>query len=319
MATKTVVCPECGAGAERGRYACGECGALLAAVAAAPREYPGRDEGAAPTEEPGAEALVQVTDAEPRAAAPSIDRLEAGPADGIALEDDLGPAPTPAWPPAGDRGPDFLPPPRTPAGSWLPPSAVLPPLDGATAVAALAGPSATDRVAGAGRSARLSIGRAAAAALGRAAAARGPGFAASSGSLATVPVAGDLARRMIGVGSALAAVGILLPWVNGPAGTSPLTGYVERWGLAGPGMWLVLFALVGLGLAALSAARPASWPIGLPAIVVASFLVGLLWPELIGGFGRAIGIWFVLVGAFVLGAGGVLDRGPRRGKPAQPV
>ena len=37
MATKTVVCPECGSEAERGRYACSECGALLAAVAMAPR------------------------------------------------------------------------------------------------------------------------------------------------------------------------------------------------------------------------------------------------------------------------------------------
>ncbi|MBA2720310.1 MAG: hypothetical protein H0U52_13885, partial [Chloroflexi bacterium] len=39
MATKTVVCPECGSPAAPGRYACAECGALLAAVAVTPRVY----------------------------------------------------------------------------------------------------------------------------------------------------------------------------------------------------------------------------------------------------------------------------------------
>jgi DNA-directed RNA polymerase subunit RPC12/RpoP len=37
MATKTVVCPECGSPAAPGRYACAECGALLASVALMPR------------------------------------------------------------------------------------------------------------------------------------------------------------------------------------------------------------------------------------------------------------------------------------------
>src|SRR5215207_1372679 len=40
MATKTVVCPECGSPAARGRYSCSECGALLASVGMQPRTPP---------------------------------------------------------------------------------------------------------------------------------------------------------------------------------------------------------------------------------------------------------------------------------------
>ena len=43
MATKTVVCPECGSGAVPGRFACPECGALVAAVGGAPRRATSED------------------------------------------------------------------------------------------------------------------------------------------------------------------------------------------------------------------------------------------------------------------------------------
>ncbi len=52
MATKTVVCPECGAPAAPGRYACAECGSLLAAVTANARAW-GSEPG--PGTEPEAE------------------------------------------------------------------------------------------------------------------------------------------------------------------------------------------------------------------------------------------------------------------------
>jgi hypothetical protein len=110
------------------------------------------------------------------------------------------------------------------------------------------------------------------------------------------------------VGSTLAAIGIFLPWINGLPSEGPFSAYLVRWGMAGAGMWLVLFGLIVVAIVAGSSGRPESWPIGLPSVAVAAFLVGLVWPYLVGGSGRSIGIWVVLVGAIVLAVGGLLDR-----------
>ena len=99
----------------------------------------------------------------------------------------------------------------------------------------------------------------------------------------------------------------------------PFAGYLDRWGLAGGGLWLVFFALVGLALVASSSGRAASWPVGLPAVVAAGLLVGLLWPYLLGGFGRSIGVLVDFVGAIVLVVGGVLDQRARHDRPESGV
>jgi hypothetical protein len=96
--------------------------------------------------------------------------------------------------------------------------------------------------------------------------------------------------------------------VNTLPGASPLANYLDRWGLAGPGLWLVLIGLVLLVAVAASSGRAASWPVGLPAIVSAAFLAGLVWPYAVGGYGRSIGTWVVIVGTVILLVGGVLDR-----------
>src|SRR6185369_8359869 len=114
---------------------------------------------------------------------------------------------------------------------------------------------------------------------------------ALSEGLGSIRVAADGSRRAVFAGAGLAALGILLPWVNTLPGASPLANYAERWGLAGPGMWLVFLGLVALA-----------------AVAAAAFLAGVIWPYIVGGYGRSIGIWVVVAGALVLLVGGLLDR-----------
>ncbi len=65
MATKAVVCPECGAAAAPGRYACAECGSLLAAVAALPRVWDPELVLVRPPTEPALLAVEPAVPAEP--------------------------------------------------------------------------------------------------------------------------------------------------------------------------------------------------------------------------------------------------------------
>jgi hypothetical protein len=73
-------------------------------------------------------------------------------------------------------------------------------------------------------------------------------------------------------------------------------------------MWLVFLGLLALAAVAAATGRLSSWPVGLPAIVAAAFLAGVIWPYIVGGYGRSIGIWVVVAGALVLLVGGLLDR-----------
>jgi len=392
MATKTVVCPDCGAAAAPGRYACPECSALLASVAVTPRSWPATEDGGSPD---GATARAEVTappalmtqvdpDLEPNRVEPESEPEPAEaaalaeaaaarrPSSAVAFDEDapLGsagavhdpvepgvlpdladdldhqavaaeevawptheatapffspvdprprfapepePAPSfdgapvvpatsaaPAWPPAGGNGAIARPEPRTPAGAYLPPSAVLPPLDGGADPAT----AATAHVAGQTTAPTDDLGSALRTWASRASAALGD-------ALEGIDVTADGTRRAVAIGAGIAALGVLLPWINGPANEGALAGYLDRWGLAGPGMWLVFLGIVALAVIAASSGRAAAWPVGLPAIGVACFLGGVLWPYVLGGFGRSIGVWVVLAGAIVLAVGGVLDRADR--------
>lgn len=385
MATKTVVCPECGSPADPGRYACAECGALLAAVGPPPSGR--RSETAVETAATGAADVADLDapaddadvdgvvdpDSISDAAAHPIEPTEhvdaAGPVETVAepvesagsaqhpdpavaangdhrddpfgysmadFPEPLAPfdenaplaaarraasqpdvlrdlpdrvsnregapaAPAPSWPPPGDRGPLPAPEPRTPAGSYLPPSAVLPPSDGAV-VGASTGPTAA--------------GAAMTAAGGEAVASTVTAWAdRASAALANpfgdIEVSVDASRRTVAVGAGIVALGLLLPWVNALPGASPISNYLERWGLAGPGAWLALAALVVLALIATGSGRVRAWPVGLPGIAMAAFMAGLIWPYAMSDLGRPIGIWVVAVGAFVLAVGGLLARGAR--------
>ena len=330
MATRTVVCPNCGAAAAPGRYACAECGSLLAAVGpakrvrerAAPRDVAPNgtpaeaaielatapDEVAADIEsgsalepEPVDDATTGFDDNAPLAAARSATRRPEPAVLHDLVDDDqhesgspsaAPPAPAaPSWPPPGDLGTIVRPESRTPAGAYLPPSAVLPPLD-------VPMPSAPAGVAPAAAPARPFLDRLS---------------ESLSGAIGSVDVAASGPRRAVLVGAAIVSLGLLLPWVNTLPGSNPFANYLERWGLAGPGMWLVLAAAVVLVMVAGSAGRPSTWALRVPAIGLAGFVIGLVWPYLLGGQGRAIGVWVVIVGALVLAVGGVLERPDRHG------
>jgi DNA-directed RNA polymerase subunit RPC12/RpoP len=322
MATQTVVCPECGSPTAPGRYTCSDCGAFLDGVAVAPASP--APQAAAPDAPswPGAEAdpiapeRPEAAPAEPAVATAQPDaRLEEvlPPADDVLLED--GPSLDPVdptvppppdvlhdvqWPTPADDLPPALAPasfaaaglaatdaPRVPAGAWLPPTGLLTGLDDG-------GSAATSPAAG----------------------------SASPGSGATGTASRDWlavlgpadrrwasARRTIAIGSAVELVGFLLPWAGGSL-NSLLQVWTSVWGLAGAGHWLILLGVAALGVVAASSGRLAAIPLRLPAIVAASFLLGLIWPSVLGA-GRPIGVLVVLVGVVVLAAGGILHPGAR--------
>ena len=290
MATKTAVCPECGSESAPGRFACPECGALLASVGGFD-PAPWVD----PELSPAGEAEPE-SDLEPEADLESESDLEP--------ESELEPervaavaaVRAPVWPPDGDRGAVARPASRTPAGAYLSPSAVLAQPDPPQATAPTHDHQPVDSATARGLP-RLSLAE----------------------TLGSLGIADDVPRHLIAAGSAIAALGFLLPWASVLAGTGLGGTYWTRWGLAGPGHWLIVLALLGLvGLAVASGRdrRFARIPLGPIAVVVAAILIGLLWPYLFGVFERFVGVWLVLAGTIVLAAGGLL--GLRRHDPVGP-
>ena len=394
MATRTVVCPECDAPLSPGRFACSSCGALVASVATAPRQFV----PAEPTVPPGLTASSQAQPSAPAAApvqqaarpaapgatpalaaavapvAPSAQRVPqpapaappAAPA-AVAIEEspaprrtraaapprrpraatpatafsaDAGaaveppqlrqppvnveppvswvmdasqaakpaappapPAPSappswpehPAWPPQASvdavavrvEAPES----RIPAGAYLPPSAVLPPGEALPLATAARTPDieseSRPKLQMSLSAFRLRLGD-------------------GTGPLG-IPV--DTPTRVVVLGAGLAALGFLLPWADIVIGSGKIGGYLEQWGLAGPGHIVVLALLVGLAGLALVAERLPRWVrLGLPSIALASLLTGLVWPYLVGPFNASIGVYVVAAGAIIMIAGGLLDR-----------
>jgi hypothetical protein len=382
MATKTVDCPECGAAAAPGRFACADCGALLASVGPvpAPRRRPsarrapraastvtGTESGAAvdeltpssvaagPADEPAPERppTARPTAIEPApepvlapaaVPAPSTATSVAAFARALDAPDDtdddreidedaplaaampepewpsapvapawLGshpPAPPadvdpasaaaePTWPDAAEEPSEPNPPawppmnqvaaaagsvPRTPAGSYLAPSAVLPPLD---AAASRTGDAASPT--------------------GEHPHAEPKSQATLAETLAAFGITADTPRLLIGTGAAIAGLGFLLPWAEVVIGSGLAGSYWARWGMAGPGHWIVVAFLVTLVGVALAKDRLARVPVGPIAIALGMLLVGLVWPYLFGVIGHSVGVWLVLIGAIVLATGGILD------------
>jgi len=198
------------------------------------------------------------------------------------------PHPAAAWPPAGLLPPLPEPPVRTPAGAYLAPSAVLPPLDAPAPSRNGHGPGSTPhaRESSPAPERRSSLAE----------------------SLETFGITADMPRKLVGAGAAVAVLGFLLPWIDSiDTGAGFLDDYLDYWGLAGPGHWIVALALLVLVGFAFAEGPFAKFRVGAIAIMTGALLVGLLWTYLFGVATKSVGVWIVLAGASLIAIGGLID------------
>jgi hypothetical protein len=131
----------------------------------------------------------------------------------------------------------------------------------------------------------------------------------------------NLADWLIAAGSAIAAVGFLLPWSDAVVGAKGFGGYTDSWGLASPSHVFVLLAVCGmLTLAVMPNPIPAWIRSGFSGVLAGGLLVGLVWPYLIGGMGAGLGVMAETMGAILLLVGGFAAyRDARHGDPSHSV
>ena len=332
MATKVIVCPECESPLVPGRFSCQSCGVVVAAVASEIRSFARAEPTVPPVLEPSApESVLEPADREPFAYAdgdevdapadvdedepltsaldPADDPVDLEPAAftadaPVATTEPAWPAASaepaaatvpaapawpaqPAWPPAPVGPPTPEPALRTPAGAYLPPSAVLPPGD---ALPAKDG-------AGNGSAPRRSL-------MERFA------FGEEDGPWG---LPAELPGRTIALGAALAGLGFLLPWAEVVIGSNGVGGFLDQWGMAGPGHWLLLLALIAIGGLAVAGERT-SVKVGTStaSILLGAVLLGLTFPYVMGPFRETVGVYVTLAGAIVMIAGGLIARGEPR-------
>jgi hypothetical protein len=119
--------------------------------------------------------------------------------------------------------------------------------------------------------------------------------------------------RTIALGAALAGLGLLLPWAEIVIGSTAIGGFLDKWGLAGPGHPIVLLLLIGVGFLAVAHEK---WPVrvgaGTAAIVLGSVLLGLAFPYVMGPFRESVGVYVTAAGGMVMIAGGLLTRAAPR-------
>jgi hypothetical protein len=346
MTMRSIACSACGADVPGGRLSCPACGELLAAVSGGRRDArpaappipddrplvdalldddpspapghavsaTGLDDGPSPIEASGPADPAPATDAGPDEVLAHVATSSAEDLVDDTLDD--GP-PSPAWP-AGpvpswpDRASTTLPAAAAaaaepPPGAYLPPSPVAAPTPpailGTAAIATMpAGPAAPAR------------------------AWAGPSAAAGADDTAGEPetdAAGARARvdEAIGwvavAGCAIALLGFLIPWARTMIGSSG-DGYLDQWGLAGPGHLVIVIALVAIVIGAVIPNRIPAWlRLGVPGLVVGAILIGLLWPYVIGPLGTLPGAFLSLAGALTLVGASiasiVIDRHAARG------
>jgi len=302
MSSKTIVCAACNAAVPYGRLSCPSCGELLASVAGAARPMVAaavamRSAPMVETHRATPSVLVDV----PSAGATGWDTPE--PDDDWGEDEDFEEPLTaraepalsePEWPESRPATPSAV----AVASSYAAdaPGAYVPPVAPATP----AGPPAL---------ARAWAGHAIA---DEATASVDTGARASAAALMDGARLPEFFGWLAVAGSAMAAVGFMLPWgisVIGAAGVE----YFDRWGLAGPFHPLVAVALLGvLALALVRNPIPLWIRLGLPGLGLGALLLGLIWPYLFGLPGMGPGVLVVAVGAIMLVVAGIAALGMPR-------
>ena len=255
-----------------------------------------------PSAEPVQSSLSAILSAEP----PRELDVEHPPSEGrdsaAELPPDRPPTVPPVWPPADDPGPALVPPIRTPAGAYLAPSAVLPPLD--APLSSRNGHEASQN----GHVHAPEAGSRSGPDSARSGDAESKARGSLTENLEQFGITAEMPRRLVGGGAAIAGLGFLLPWINVLGGTGALLdSYLDYWGLSGPGHWILAAALLALVGAAFADGPLARVPVGAVGIAFAGILLGLLWPYLFGVEPKSVGVWIVLAGTLLMAIGGVLD------------
>ncbi len=332
MSPQSIVCATCDATVPYGRLSCPACGELLASVAGAARSVNGRGkkgrasvaerpapaapldvpppsaapapseiERAAPGWEPPIFQTVSTTtaaepviDAGPDAAAAGdvdtrADSAAAAPSSTVAWPTDLGlsdgwPAPNTMHPPPPAASRAAVPIPSSPAapGAYVPPIVRAEPSGPPAPARAWAGQAATATAASKTEAPRT-----------------------SAGDLLDAKRVTEFVGWLAVAGSAMAAVGFLLPWGVSVIGATGI-GYFDRWGLAGPFHPIVLLSLLAmLGLSLVRNPVPLWLRVGVLGLGLGALLVGLTWPYIVGLSGTGPGAIVVAIGAVVLAVAGV--------------
>jgi hypothetical protein len=324
MTTQAIVCGACAAEVPHGRLSCPSCGELLASVVGGRR---GSHNGTSSTATPETVYAV-IAAGRPATEDDTDDRADAvldddadetadltGPDPDEAATDPSAESPAASataaatWAVAGHAPAATAAPPAPPAPTWpsTAPGAYVPPPPAPTP-----GPAAPARAWGGYQEAQA--GRPPARDVTAAASpADGPSTHAATSAADSIRVA-EFVGWLSVAGSALSAVGFLLPWSSTVIGSTG-AGYFDRWGLGTPGHIVVaLGLLVVLALALVRNPIPVWVRVGLPGLGLGSLLVGLVWPYLVGPLGSGPGVLIVVGGALLLGVAGVIaiaaDRHP---------
>lgn len=305
MAAGTVPCHECGQPVPADRLACPNCGALVNATADARPEVPAvADPAPAP---PGTGGPPDVPDADPVAVGLALDESPVEGA-GVAEELETGGIVSAGVAPGGVAPGGVVPGGLVP-GAYLPPSTVHRPVPGASPPPQM--PLATSPAVGEPPVPPIEAWQPRTASAPNVPLPASPPPPGRASLFADLPfdAPDSLTEWLVALGSVVAALSFLLPWIPG------VQSYVSSWGLASISHLPILGLLIVTAVLAILPNQVAPWlRSGVLGLIGGSIFLGLLWPIVAGDFGpAAFGAIVGAVAAIILMAGGVLAASPKKG------